>query len=114
MAVKHVCDDICSIMLLKRNESDLRFSQTRLKNHFREFRQHAVRLADAFQLLDNQKTFSRDGNRNRGKRKAQATNSGKPGKAANAGSSMLTMNEKDCNKDAATKLPAFVRSVEGK
>lgn len=81
IAVKHVCDAIQPKLLRKRLESDLGFSHVTLRKDFKAFRKHAIRRDDTFQLADNGKQSSADGDTKREKRQAQPSENGKVGSA---------------------------------
>lgn len=87
VAVRHVCAAIRPNMLKKRVESDMRFSYAHLRKDFKAFRKHVIRLADAFQLVDNGKPTGGVGE-NENKRPVQQS------KNSRAGSSAQTSNPK--------------------
>lgn len=53
VAVYHVLSAVCPESPLARLESDLELSHYHLRKDFKEFMAHAVRLSEAFQLVDN-------------------------------------------------------------
>lgn len=53
MAVNHIVSSLRPVSLRTRLQSDLDFTKHCLKKDFKGFRAHAVRLSEAFELLDN-------------------------------------------------------------
>lgn len=77
VAVKHVLSAIRPNTLRQRLESDLEFAYHSLKKDFTGFMDHAIKLAEAFQLVDNGKPKgNKDDDRDNGGKKKSGKNRG--------------------------------------